>query len=72
MFKCVSFWLHKFCGKWEDFDPVNRFNQTTWIAASYPNRPKSVRNRFEIEDFCGVFVLSSLLSFSDGIVALLS
>ena len=28
IFKCVSFWLHGFCGKWEGWDPVNRFNHT--------------------------------------------
>ena len=57
--KCVSFWLHSFCGKWEGWDPVNRFNYTSWVAIVTPtDRPKSVRNRCVIEVFGGDFVLS--------------
>ena len=26
IFKCVSFWLHNFCGWWEGCDPVNRLS----------------------------------------------
>ena len=29
IFKYVPFWLHSFCGKWEGWVPVNRFNHTT-------------------------------------------
>ena len=58
-FKCVSFWLHGFLGKWEGWDPVNRFDHTSWVAFVAPaDRPKSVRNRCEIEVFGGVVVLS--------------
>ena len=51
----MSFWLHSFCG----WDPVNRFNNTSWVAIVTPtDRSKSVRNRCVIEVFCGVCVLS--------------
>ena len=47
MFKCVSFWLHGCCGEWDGWDPVNRFNHTSWVAIVTPtNRPKSVRNYY--------------------------
>ena len=52
IFKCVSFWLHGCCGKWEgkDSKPVNH---TSWVAVVTPtDRPKSVRNRCVIELFC--------------------
>ena len=26
IFKCMSFWLHGYCGKWEGWALVNRFN----------------------------------------------
>ena len=43
---------------------VNRFNQTNGEAVVTPtDRPKSVRNRYVIEVFGGVFVLS--VCFSD-------
>ena len=59
IFKCVSFWLHGFCGKWEDWVPINRFNYTNWMSVvTRTDRPKSVRNRCVIEVFGGVFVLS--------------
>ena len=54
IFKCVSFWLHGCCGKWEGWarKPVN---QTSWLAVVIPaDRPKSVRNHCVIEFFCGV------------------
>ena len=38
---------------------VNRFNHTSGVTAVAPSdRPKSVRNRCEIEVFGGVFMLS--------------
>ena len=38
--------------------PVNRFNHTSWMVVVTPtDRPKSVRNRYVIEVFGGVFVL---------------
>ena len=41
------------------WDPVKRFNQTSWVAIVSPtDRPKLVRNRCVIEVFCGVFMLS--------------
>ena len=43
----------------EGWDPVNRFNHTSWVVIVAPTcRPKSVRNRCVIEVFGGVFVLS--------------
>ena len=58
-FKCVSFWLNIFCGKWEGWDPVNRFMHIRSVAVVTPTyRPKSVRNRCVIEVFGCVFVLS--------------
>ena len=40
-------------------DPVNRFNNTSWVAIVTPiNRIKSVGNRYVIEIFGGVFELS--------------
>ena len=40
IFKCVSFWLHGFCGEWEGWDPVNRFNHTSGVAIVTPtDRP---------------------------------
>ena len=60
--KYVSFWLHSFCVKWEGWDPVNWFNHTGWVAVVTPtDRSKSVRNRWVIEVFSGVFVLSHFL-----------
>ena len=51
--------ITQLCGKWEGWDPVNRFNHTSWVTVVTPtDRPKSVRNRCVIEVFCGVFVLS--------------
>ena len=51
--------LHNCCGESEGWDPVNRFNQTSWAAVIAPtDRPKSVHNRCVIEVFGGVFVLS--------------
>ena len=52
----MSFWLHGFCGKLEGWDPVNRFNHTSWAAiVTQTDRPKSVRNRCTcvIEVFIG-------------------
>ena len=61
-FKCVSFWLHGRCGKWDGWasKPVNH---TSWVAVVTPtDRPKSMRNRYVIELFCGV-VCSITLPF---------
>ena len=58
----MSFWLHGFCGWWEGWDPVNRFNHTSWVAIVTPaDRPKSVRNRCVIEVFGGVLCVFTLL-----------
>ena len=57
-FKCVSFWLHGCCGKWEGWarEPVNH---TSWVALVSPTyRHKSVRKRCVIELFVGLFVWS--------------
>ena len=63
--------LQSFCDKWEDWDPVNRFNHTSWVAVvTLTDRPKSVRNRCVIQVFGGVFVLSlGFLDFSLGVRA---
>ena len=48
-----------FCGWWEGWVPVNRFNRTSWMTVVTPtDRPKSVRNCCVIGSFGGVFVLS--------------
>ena len=54
----ASFWLHRFCGKWESRVPVNRINHTSWVVkVTQTDRPRSGRNRV-IEVFGGVFLLS--------------
>ena len=51
--------LHNCYGEWEDWDPVNWFSHTTWVAIITPtDLPKSAHNRCLVEDFSGVFVLS--------------
>ena len=51
----VSFWLHSFSGLWECWDPINRFNHSSFVAVVTPtNRPKSVRNHSLIEVLGGV------------------
>ena len=69
IFKGVSFWLHGFCGQWEGWDPVNRFNHTSWVAiVTSTDRHKSARNRCVMEVFGGVFVLwCCFLNFSVGV-----
>ena len=61
----IEMWLIQFVthalrsGKQEGWDPVNRFNHTSWVTIVTPtNRPKSVRKSCLIEVFGGVFVLS--------------
>ena len=40
------------------WDPVNWFKHTGWVAiVTQTDRPKSVRNRYVIKVFGGVFVL---------------
>ena len=54
----------------EGWVPVKRFHHTSWVAVVTPSDcPKSVRNRFVIEVFRGVFVLSRsfFLEFSVGV-----
>ena len=38
--KYVSFWLHAFCGKWEGWDPVKRFNHASFLAIFTQTNPK--------------------------------
>ena len=46
----------RFCGWWEGWDPVNRFNHASRVAIVTPtDRPKSVRNRCEIEVLVAFF-----------------
>ena len=61
-------WLLDYLQIW---DPVNRFNHTSSVAIVTPtDRPKSVRNRFLIEVFGGVFVFSRcFFDFSVGVGA---
>ena len=41
--------------------PVNQVNHTSWVAVVTPtDRPKSVRNRYVIELFCGVVCVVTL------------
>ena len=55
-------------GRW---DPVNWINHTSWEAiVTLTDRPRSVRNRYVIKVFGGVFVLSRcFLDFSVGVGA---
>ena len=63
---CVRL-ITRLCGKWEDKDPVNRFNHTSWVAiVSRIDRPKSVRNRCIIESFVVFFVVTLLFGFFCG------
>ena len=60
IFKCVSFWLHGCCGKCEGWarKPVNH---TSWVSVVSPtDRPKSDRNRYVIELFCGCVCVVTL------------
>ena len=63
--------ITRLCGSYECWDPVNRFNHTIRVAIVAPtDRPKSVRNRYVIEVFGCVFVLSRcFLNFSVGVGA---
>ena len=55
----MSFSLHRFCGEWEGWIPVSRFNHTSsMVVVTTTDRPKSARNRCEIEGFGSVLVLS--------------
>ena len=67
----MSFWLRSFCGYWEGWDSVNRFDNTSWVAVDTPtDRPKSDRNRCVIEIL--VVILSchaALLAFLLGVGA---
>ena len=41
--------------------PVNQVNNTSWVTVVTPtDRPKSVRNRYVIELFCGVVCVVTL------------
>ena len=56
----VSFWLPGCCEEWEG-GPVNQVNHTSWVAVVTPtDRPKTVRNRYLIELFCGVVCVVTL------------
>ena len=51
-----------FCGYWEDWGPVKRFDHTSWVAVATPtDRPKSVRNYCVIKGFGDVFVFYSCI-----------
>ena len=56
--KCMFFWLHSCCGKWEGWARKLVYH-TSWVAVVIPtDRPRSVRNRCVIEYFVALFVLS--------------
>ena len=63
--------LHNCCGEMENWDPVNRFNHTSWVSTvTQSDRPKFVRNRCVNDVFDGVFVFSyCFLDFSVGVEA---
>ena len=45
IFKCVSFWLHGYCGQLDGW-ALKPVNHTSWMTVVTPShRPKSVRNR---------------------------
>ena len=49
-YRTMYYWLHYFCGEWEGWALVNRFNHTSGVTVVTPiDRPKSVRNRCVIE-----------------------
>ena len=59
IFICVSFLLHSFCGKFEGYGPVNRFNHSSEVAVAYvTDHPKSACNRREIEVLCRIYVVN--------------
>ena len=61
-YRAMYDWLHYFCGEWESWALVNRFNHTSGVTAVTPtDRPKTVRNRCVIEVFDGVFNVVTLL-----------
>ena len=42
---CSCSRLHSCCGEWEDWDPINRFNHTSWVDIVIPTDcPRSVLN----------------------------
>ena len=56
--KCVSFWLHGCCGKWEGW-ACKTVNHTSWVAVVNPiNRSQSAHYHRIIERFGDVFVLA--------------
>ena len=55
---CLCSRLPNCCGEWQGWDPVNRFNYTSWVAiVTQTDHPKSVRNRCVIRVLV-FFVLS--------------
>ena len=51
-----------FCGEWEGWVLINRFNHTSGVIAVTPtDRPKSVRNRCEFEVLVVFFYVVTLL-----------
>ena len=59
--------LHKCCGEREGWEPINWFNNTSWIAVVTPtDRPKSVRNRCVIEVICALTLLFGFFCLCKG------
>ena len=68
LFYHVCFYFYIFCGLWEGWDPINKFNHIHWVTASTPtDSTKSVCNRYVIEVAGGGCVC--VVFFSLGIVA---
>ena len=64
----IEIWLHSFFSKWEGFDPVNRFNHTSWVAVvTPPDRSKSVRNRGGIDVLVAFLCCPVVSWFSMGV-----
>ena len=63
----LNSYLNYCFGEWEGWDPVNRFNHTSWVAIATPTDcPKSVQNRNVIGVFVDVLYRHVALDFSVG------
>ena len=59
---CIHLMQQETAVELKGWDPVNRFNHTSWVAVVAPTgRPKSVRNRCAIEVFMWRFCVVTLL-----------
>ena len=66
-YRAMSNWLHYFCGEWEGWALLNRFNHTSWVTAVTPtDRPKSVRNSCVINFLWRFYVVTLLFGLFCG------